>query len=106
MRKRGRKLGDSGQEIRNGRVYAERVSCIVARDYLQHQCRIVHGACDRAHVIVRLCQWHHAPRAHPAVGRLESNHSTIARGLADGTGGVGADRRQAQPGGDTRGRAS
>ena len=102
----GRKLGDGGHEIRNGRVHAGWISRIVAREYLQHERRIVHGVSDRAHVIVRVGQRHHAARAHPAVGRLESDHSTVVSGLTNGTGGVGADRRETQPGGNTRRRAS
>src|SRR3989344_2008076 len=84
--------------IRNGEGGGRRIHRVMPCDCLQNYCGIFHSFRKSADGIERACHTHHAVAACSAVGHTHSYAATVSGGLADGTAGIGAKRKEAHIG--------
>ena len=74
--------------IGNRIVHARGVARVVARDDLEHKCRVGQVVGERADLIERAGEGDQAVAADPAVGRLEPDDPADGGGLANRAAGV------------------
>ena len=70
---------------------------VARRDGLEHQRRVANRTGHRTHMVHGGHKLHDAGLADQPVGRLVSDNAAALRGQADGTAGVGAERREGHP---------
>src|SRR5215831_5139414 len=94
---------DAETQARNGRVHSRHkvrhrnicagsVLRIIARDHLEHDCRILNRPAHRANVIKRWSERDYAAITNAAIGRLETDDSTVGCRSANRAASVGAER--------------
>ena len=83
---------------RLGRPEAGRIAGVRARDHAQRERAIAHGAGERAHLVERAGERHHAVAGDGAVGRLHADDAAQRGRLADRAAGVRPQRERRHAG--------